>query len=156
MGLSFLLISHDLSVVGHLCHRVVVMYLGKIVEQGPSREILQRPRHPYSQALLSAVPVIEKEQRRKRIVLEGDVPSPVNPPSGCHFHPRCRYKFRPCDQEYPALRDLGNGSSVACHLFDPKFKAERPPLSGSLEKLSNSANEMLLGTGDDAGVAPQA
>ncbi len=129
MGLSFLFISHDLSVVGHLCHRVAVMYLGKIVELGPNSELMENPRHPYTRALLSAVPTIEKEKRRKRIVLEGDVPSPVNPPQGCHFHPRCRHRFGPCDKTYPELRDCGSGVKIACHLFDPQYRDQIPESS---------------------------
>ncbi len=150
MGISMIFISHDLSVVGHLCHSVAVMYLGKIVEQGPNIEIMERPRHPYTQALLSAVPIIEKEQRRKRIILQGDVPSPVDPPNGCHFHPRCRFKFGPCDKEYPSLQDVGCGVKVACHLFDPRFENERPELSEDFTSLTNDGidqkknNESLL------------
>jgi oligopeptide/dipeptide ABC transporter ATP-binding protein len=126
MGLAFLFISHDLSVVGHLCHRVAVMYLGKMVELGPTADIMGLPRHPYTRALLSAVPVIEKDARRKRIVLEGDVPSPVNPPAGCHFHPRCPMRFGPCDKVYPELREIAPGCQVACHLYDPQYKAQIP------------------------------
>ncbi|HMX62887.1 MAG TPA: dipeptide ABC transporter ATP-binding protein [Candidatus Sumerlaeota bacterium] len=127
MGLSYLFISHDLGVIGHLCHRVAVMYLGKIVEIGPGTALLQQPRHPYTKALLSAVPTIEKEKRRKRIILQGDVPSPVNPPTGCHFHPRCPHRFAPCDKSYPNLAPLGDGSvRVACHLYDPQYKDQLP------------------------------
>ncbi|MBI5154981.1 dipeptide ABC transporter ATP-binding protein [Candidatus Poribacteria bacterium] len=122
MGLAFLFISHDLSVVGHLCRRVAVMYLGRIVETGSKDEIFGAPRHPYTKALLSAVPIIEKEQRRKRIILPGDVPSPVDPPPGCHFHPRCPARFGPCDKETPELLDLSNGTRVRCHLYDPRFR----------------------------------
>jgi oligopeptide/dipeptide ABC transporter ATP-binding protein len=126
-GVAFLFISHDLSVVAHLCHRVAVMYLGKIVEEGTTHQVIHKPRHPYTKALLSAVPTIEKEKRRRRIVLEGDVPSPVNPPAGCHFHPRCAHRFGPCDKVYPALREMPDtGIKVACHLFDPAHQAEIP------------------------------
>ncbi|MCC6546851.1 dipeptide ABC transporter ATP-binding protein [Candidatus Sumerlaeota bacterium] len=135
MGLSYLFISHDLGVIGHLCHRVAVMYLGKIVEIGPGPTLLQQPRHPYTKALLSAVPTIEKEKRRKRIILQGDVPSPVNPPSGCHFHPRCPYRFAPCDKVYPGLDPIGDGTvRVGCHLYDPKYKEQLP------ESFRNSAS----------------
>lgn len=140
MNLSYLFISHDLSVVGHLCHRVAVMYLGKIVELGTNAEIMKTPRHPYTRALLSAVPVIEKEHRRKRIVLQGDVPSPVNPPPGCHFHPRCRFRFEPCDKKYPLLRQVvPEGAEVACHLFDPQYKDQRPAMDGEMKRLSDEA-----------------
>lgn len=139
MQLSYIFISHDLSVVGHLCHRVAVMYLGKIVELGPNQEIMRNARHPYTRALLSAVPVIEKEHRRKRIVLQGDVPSPVNPPSGCHFHPRCQYAFEPCKSVYPELRKVGCGVEVACHLFDPRYRDKRPQLSEEIARLSDEA-----------------
>jgi oligopeptide/dipeptide ABC transporter ATP-binding protein len=122
MGLAFIFISHDLSVVGHLCHDVAVMYLGRIVEEGEKLEIFHAPRHPYTKALLSAVPIIEKEQRRRRIILPGDVPSPVDPPAGCHFHPRCPARFAPCDKEVPALLPVGNGSRVRCHLYDPRHR----------------------------------
>ncbi|MDK2972581.1 MAG: peptide/nickel transport system ATP-binding protein [Candidatus Sumerlaeota bacterium] len=122
MGLAFIFISHDLSVVGHLCHNVAVMYLGRIVEEGEKLEIFHAPRHPYTKALLSAVPIIEKEQRRRRIILPGDVPSPVDPPPGCHFHPRCPARFAPCDKEMPELLPVSNGSKVRCHLYDPKYR----------------------------------
>ncbi len=138
MGIAYIFISHDLSVVGHLCHRVAVMYLGKIVERGPNAEIMERARHPYTRALLSAVPVIEKEQRRKRILLKGDVPSPVDPPSGCHFHPRCPYAFGPCSREYPAQHKVDGGTTVACHLYDPRFRDERPDLEQELATLSDA------------------
>ncbi len=122
MGLAFIFIGHDLSVVGHLCHNVAVMYLGRIVEQGTKVGIFNAPRHPYTKALLSAVPIIEKEQRRQRILLPGDVPSPVNPPTGCHFHPRCPARFAPCDSVVPQLTQLPGGERVSCHLYDPKFR----------------------------------
>ncbi len=124
MGLAYLFISHDLSVVGHLCHRVAVMYLGRIVEIGPTDAVLDTAHHPYTQALLSAVPEIEKERRRTRIVLEGDVPSPVDPPPGCHFHPRCPCRFDPCDKVDPQLREIGQGTRVACHLHDPQYSGK--------------------------------
>jgi oligopeptide/dipeptide ABC transporter ATP-binding protein len=121
---SYVFISHDLSVVAHLCRRVAVMYLGRIVELGPKGPLYADPRHPYTRALLSAVPQIDKKARRKRIILEGDVPSPVNPPSGCHFHPRCPQRFGPCDKVAPKLVDGGDGIQVACHLYDPEYKGQ--------------------------------
>ncbi len=116
-SLSYIFISHDLSVVGHLSHRVAVMYLGRLVELGTKKEIFENPRHPYTRALLSAVPVPDPARKIKRIILEGDPPSPINPPSGCHFHPRCPHRFEPCDKEYPPSFVLENGQRVACWLY---------------------------------------
>jgi peptide/nickel transport system ATP-binding protein len=101
MGLSYLFITHNISVVAYLADRVAVMYLGRIVEEGTVSNILERPRHPYTQALLSAVPVVEQDTRREVIRLEGDIPSPSNPPGGCHFHPRCPEAMPQCQQQYP-------------------------------------------------------
>lgn len=139
LQLSYLFISHDLSVVGHLCHRVLVMYLGRTVETGPTSNLLYKPCHPYTRALLSAVPVIEKDQRRKRIVLEGDVPSPVNPPSGCHFHPRCACRFDPCEKVYPKLIEKEDDVKVACHLYDPEYKDTIPD---SVKRILNNYGTM--------------
>jgi oligopeptide/dipeptide ABC transporter ATP-binding protein len=115
-GISFLFIAHDLAVVRQLAHRVAVMYLGRIVETGPTEEVLARPAHPYTQALLSAVPVPDPSSHRLRIVLPGDPPSPSNPPPGCPFHPRCQHpaKDARCTTERPLLHQLGR-SEVACH-----------------------------------------
>jgi len=118
LGLALLFISHDLAIVEHMTHRVAVMYLGKIVEVAPKRAIFAAPRHPYTKALLSAVPVPEPGAARERIILKGDVPSPINPPKGCRFHTRCPYVFDRCRSEEPPLRPTEHGHLAACHLHD--------------------------------------
>ena len=137
LGLTYLFIAHDLSVVRHISDRIAVMYLGRIVELAPSRELNARPLHPYSVALLSAVPIPDPtvERRRRRIILKGDVPSPVNPPSGCHFHTRCWLRERlgnpeRCSAEIPALRTLSAGHEVACHFAEE--------VEGSREQLQST------------------
>ena len=116
LGLALLFISHDLAIVEHLTHRVAVMYLGKIVELADRATLFSTPHHPYTRALLSAVPVPDPEAKRSRIILTGDVPSPINPPSGCRFHTRCPYVFDRCLAEEPKLRNVGSGHVSACHL----------------------------------------
>ncbi|SEE52875.1 peptide/nickel transport system ATP-binding protein [Rhizobiales bacterium GAS191] len=128
LGLALLFISHDLAIVEHMTHRVAVMYLGKIVETAPKRQIFATPKHPYTFALLSAVPVPEPGASRTRIILKGDVPSPIDPPKGCRFNTRCPYAFERCRQEEPPLRPLGDGQMAACHLHD--LPAAENPLSG--------------------------
>jgi peptide/nickel transport system ATP-binding protein len=130
LGLALLFISHDLAIVEHMTHRVAVMYLGKIVEVGAKRQIFAAPKHPYTQALLSAVPVPEPGAARKRIILQGDVPSPINPPRGCRFHTRCPYVFDRCRTEEPALRPTVNGHLAACHLHD--LPAAQNPLTATV------------------------
>jgi oligopeptide/dipeptide ABC transporter ATP-binding protein len=117
LGLTYLFIAHDLSVVQHISNRVAIMYLGRIVEVMRSVDLTENPLHPYSRALLSAIPVPDpfQEEKRTRIVLKGEVPSPVNPPGGCHFHPRCNLAVKECGEEIPQLKDMGNGHQVACH-----------------------------------------
>ncbi|MGA1272096.1 MAG: ABC transporter ATP-binding protein, partial [Burkholderiaceae bacterium] len=115
-GLTYLFIAHDLSVVEHISNRVAVMYLGRIVEIASSRALYTDPKHPYTEALLSAVPIPDPSVKRKRIVLTGDVPNPINPPKGCHFHPRCPKAMDRCRNEAPVLRDLGAGHMAACPL----------------------------------------
>ncbi len=116
LGLALLFISHDLAIVEHLTHRVAVMYLGKLVEIADRRTLFASPRHPYTRALLSAVPVPDPLAKRDRIILKGDVPSPINPPGGCRFHTRCPYVFDRCRVEEPLLRDTAPGQKAACHL----------------------------------------
>jgi oligopeptide transport system ATP-binding protein len=117
LKLTYVFIAHDLGVVRHVSDRIAVMYLGKIVELSPAEELYTRPIMPYTEALLSAVPIPDPDlsEKRERIVLEGDVPSPINPPSGCRFHPRCRYMTDVCKQVEPPLVDYGNGHLAACH-----------------------------------------
>jgi oligopeptide/dipeptide ABC transporter ATP-binding protein len=115
--LTYIFVAHDLGVVRHVSDRIAVMYLGKLVELSPAEELYTRPIMPYTEALLSAVPIPDPDlaRQRKRIVLEGDVPSPINPPSGCRFHPRCRYATQVCQEIEPPLTDYGNGHLAACH-----------------------------------------
>ena len=116
-GLTYLFISHDLSVVRHVSDRVAVMYLGSVVEVAEKRELYGHPLHPYTKALLSAIPIPDANRKRQRIILEGDVPSAYNPPAGCKFHTRCPYATDRCRQEVPALKDVGGGHMAACHLL---------------------------------------
>lgn len=116
MGLTYLFISHDLSVVKHVSDRIAVMYLGKIVELSDYKSIFKSPQHPYTQALLSAIPIPKVDVKQERIILEGDVPSPINPPEGCRFYGRCRYRQDICKQKTPELKNIGNETYVACHL----------------------------------------
>jgi peptide/nickel transport system ATP-binding protein/oligopeptide transport system ATP-binding protein len=118
-GLSYLFVAHDLAVVEHISQRVAVMYLGRIVEIATKRTIFTRPQHPYTEALLEAVPVPDPDARRQRRVLGGDVPSPINPPSGCHFHTRCPYAQERCRREQPLMQEVAAGQFVACHLRQP-------------------------------------
>jgi peptide/nickel transport system ATP-binding protein len=114
LGIAYLFITHNLSVVAYLAHEVAVMYLGRVVERGPVEQVLGDPRHPYTRALLSAVPVVDEGRRRPVIRLEGDLPSPVHPPPGCHFHPRCPEALPACALDYPAEVPLGPERSVCC------------------------------------------
>jgi oligopeptide transport system ATP-binding protein len=117
LGLTYVFIAHDLRIVEHISHRVAIMYLGRIVELADSSELYRNPRHPYTRALLSAVPVPDPTARSRRIVLPGEVPSPIDPPAGCAFHPRCPYAEARCRQEVPALLSGPSGHAAACHVF---------------------------------------
>ena len=132
LGLSYLFIAHDLAVVKHIADRVAVMYLGRLVEIADKRTLFAAPRHPYTQALLSAIPKPDPALARSRILLPGDVPSPLAPPSGCRFHTRCTYAQAKCSQETPALRPAGAGHQVACHFFEQvEVPRELTSLAGS-------------------------
>lgn len=120
LELTYMFISHDLSVVKHISDRIAVMYLGKIVEMAEADELFANPCHPYSQALLSAVPDVNPRHRKKRFIIQGDVPSPVNPPEGCVFHTRCQYCMEVCRTDIPVLKNDGSEHYVACHLMDQK------------------------------------
>ncbi|MGD9219252.1 MAG: ABC transporter ATP-binding protein, partial [Desulfobacterales bacterium] len=116
-NLSYIIIAHDLAVVEHICDRIAVMYLGKVVETASYHNVYTNPKHPYTQALLSAIPVADPKAKKERMILKGDVPSPINPPSGCAFHPRCPHRMDACDQETPELKDIGDNHLVACYLY---------------------------------------
>ena len=117
LKLTYMFVSHDLSVLEHICDRIAIMYLGKVVEIGTRKDIFENPQHPYTKALLSAIPMVGKK-KSERIILEGDIPSPVNPPAGCRFHTRCPYATERCATEVPELTCLGEEHKVACHLCD--------------------------------------
>ncbi len=120
LGLSYLFITHNLAVVEYLAHEVAVMYLGRVVECGTTKEVLKDPKHPYTQALLSAVPVIEPGGRREVIRLKGELPSPVNPPAGCHFHPRCPHAMPVCRERYPGATQMTDSHVARCYLYSPQ------------------------------------
>ena len=141
-GLSYVFIAHDLAVVKHIADRVAVMYLGRIVELADKRALYATPRHPYTQALLSAAPRPDPGLELKREILQGDVPSPLKPPPGCAFHPRCRFAQERCRSETPALREVG-GTEVACHLAD-----EIPPMAEAQSHLSDARVARRLALAD--------
>jgi oligopeptide/dipeptide ABC transporter ATP-binding protein len=118
LGVAYLFVSHDLGVVEHIGHRIAVMYLGRIVEIADKAALFAEPLHPYTKALISAAPLPDPRAKRERLVIEGDVPSPMNPPSGCHFHTRCPFAFDRCRSEAPALRPVASGRMASCHLLD--------------------------------------
>jgi oligopeptide/dipeptide ABC transporter ATP-binding protein len=118
LGLTYLFIAHNLGVVQHISQRVAVMYLGKIVELAPTGELFDKPLHPYTQALLRAVPSLSPGDIDEAPALEGDLPNPIHRPTGCHFHPRCPFAMQACTASYPALRTIAPGRAVACHLYN--------------------------------------
>lgn len=129
LGLTYLFIAHDLAVVKHICDRIVVMYLGRIVEVADRDDLYRNPKHPYTQALLSAIPIADPDpevQKQFQPALEGEVPSPVNPPSGCPFHPRCPHAWSACSELRPQTVTSEDGHSVACHLYDPAVAKTQP------------------------------
>ena len=119
---SCLFISHDLNLISRMTSSMGIMYLGKIVEEGRTKELFEEARHPYTRALLSAIPVVDPQTKRKKVVLEGEMPSPMNPPSGCRFHTRCSFKEKICEKTEPQIIDLGEGHRVACHLYAAEDK----------------------------------
>jgi peptide/nickel transport system ATP-binding protein len=123
-GVAYLFITHNIGVIEFLADEVAVMYLGRVVERGTVGEVLGNPRHPYTQALLSSVPVIDPASKREVIRLEGDLPSPVNPPAGCHFHPRCPHAFEPCPKAYPGSARFSASHSAACYLYPDAVKRD--------------------------------
>jgi peptide/nickel transport system ATP-binding protein len=130
LNLTYLFVAHDLSVVRHIAQRVAVMYVGKIAEMGPTEELFAAPKHPYTAALLSAVPVPDPRVRAQRVILEGEVASPANPPSGCYFHPRCQFAQDVCRTEKPVLEEISPGHWVSCH------RAKELELEGIAARLS--------------------
>jgi oligopeptide/dipeptide ABC transporter ATP-binding protein len=132
-NLTLIFISHDLSVIKHICDRVAVMYLGKVVEIADKQKLFQNPCHPYTKALLSALPIANPRAKRERIILKGDLPSPANPPSGCPFHPRCEYANDICKSTVPSLIEINSGQQVSCHLFQ-EGNAAMANSRGNIEK----------------------
>ncbi len=138
-GLTYLFISHDLGVIEHVCDRVAVMYLGRIVEIASAEDLYGRPRHPYTEALLNAVPFPDPNRHRQKQVLSGEIPSPIDPPTGCHFHPRCPYAKDICRQEYPAFSEQVPGHKAACHFSTEvgRFRTTVNQTSNAIDAMNN-------------------
>ncbi|HEY3864341.1 MAG TPA: ABC transporter ATP-binding protein [Verrucomicrobiae bacterium] len=143
--IAYLFVAHDLAVVRHLSRRILVMYLGKIVESGEAKTVCRSPSHPYTQALISAVPVVDPDSKRRRLILSGDVPSPIHPPSGCPFHPRCPIAEARCKTEAPVLRELEPGHWAACHLAAAGRKAQIRPANSSTMTIKTISPNPPLG-----------
>lgn len=137
-GISFVFITHDLAVARHITDRIAIMYLGKIVESGKTEEVIFDPRHPYTEALLQAVPSPDPTAERAKVVLKGEVPTPINPPSGCRFHPRCPYAFEICPNQEPPLEDIGGDHRVACHLPQAHAASKVAPVSSTGQSATKS------------------
>jgi peptide/nickel transport system ATP-binding protein len=117
-GTSYLFISHDLSTIHYMCDRINVMYLGRIVESASKKDLFNRPLHPYTKALLSSIPIPDPDLKKERVPLAGEIPSPANPPTGCRFHTRCKYRQAKCETDAPPLIDIGNEHFLACHFWE--------------------------------------
>lgn len=126
-GASYVMVSHDLGAIRFICHRVAVMYLGRVVEEGLTEDVFREPLHPYTKGLIDAVPLPRLRPERTRQLLVGEMPSPINPPTGCHFHPRCPVALKQCRTVAPGFTDLGGGRRVTCHLYAPANGGHEPP-----------------------------
>lgn len=160
-NLSYLFIAHDLSVVKHISDRIAVMYLGRVVELATTEDLFENPLHPYTQALLSAIPTPNPSKKKKRVILKGDVPSPINPPSGCTFHTRCPARFGPCSKVVPRSVEAEPGHFVRCHLYDPEYAPTDPEVWARMPLQPKGLNipevtDAKATSGEDATIAKEA